>query len=294
MDIAMALGGGGAKGNAHIGVLRFLLREGFRIRVVAGTSFGGIVAGAFAAGFSPDEIEDRFSRVDQAKLYGRVPGERPSLLGLSGVYKWLDEMFGEMTFADLKIPCAMVAVDLDTGREVILREGRVRDAILATIALPGIFPSYPLNGWNLIDGGVLNPVPVSVARSLAPDLPVVAVVLTQPMGAATATSLTVPLPPVLPRPLMERVAQLRLAQAAEVFLRSVEIGSRAVTEYRLAIDRPDVIIRPRVGHIQVLQQVDVHEIARLGEEAAQAALPELRRAVSWPARLRRFFVGGPK
>ncbi|MGC8857199.1 MAG: patatin-like phospholipase family protein [Anaerolineae bacterium] len=292
MDITLALGGGGAKGNSHIGVLRCLLREGFRIRAVAGTSFGGIVAAAFAAGFSPDEIEDRFSRVDQTNLYGRVAGDRPSLLGLAGVYKWLDDMFGAMTFADLKIPCAMVAVDLDTGREVILREGRVRDAILATIALPGIFPSYPLNGWNLIDGGVLNPVPVSVARSLAPDLPVVAVVLTPPIGSATSP-LTIPLPPVLPKPLLERVAQFRLAQAAEVFLRSVEIGSRAVTEYRLAVDRPDVVIRPKVGHIQVLQRVDVRAVARLGEEAAEAALPELRRAVSLPARIRRL-LGGRK
>lgn len=290
MDITLALGGGGAKGNAHIGVLRCLEREGFRIRAVAGTSFGGIVAAAYAAGFSPDEIEERFSQVDQAKLYGHVPGEQPCLLGLAGVYKWLDEMFGEMTFADLKIPCAMVAVDLETTREVTLQQGRVRDAILATIALPGIFPSYPLNSWNLVDGGVLNPVPVSVARALAPELPVVAVVLTQPIGAPT-TPLTIPLPPVLPKALLERIPQFRLAQAAEIFLRSVEIGGRAVTEYRLAVDRPDVIIRPKVGHIQLLQRVDVRAVARLGEEAAQEALPEIRRAVSWPARIRRW-IGG--
>ena len=82
MDITLALGGGGAKGNSHIGVLRRLEKEGFKVRAVAGTSFGGIVAVMYAAGYTPGEIEDIFAKVDQARLFGRSLAERPSLLGL--------------------------------------------------------------------------------------------------------------------------------------------------------------------------------------------------------------------
>lgn len=104
MDITLALGGGGAKGNSHIGVLRRLEKEGFQIRAVAGTSFGGIVAVMYAAGYDPDEIEDIFAEVDQSRLYGRSSQEKPALLGLAGVRKWLDEVLPGRAFADLKIP----------------------------------------------------------------------------------------------------------------------------------------------------------------------------------------------
>src|SRR5512143_3953719 len=123
MDISVALGGGGARGYSHVGVLRRLEKEGYRIRAVAGTSFGGIVAALYAAGYSPDEMEEIFCRVDQRKLYGRAPGDGPSLLGLTGVTQWLDETLGDRGFEDLRIPCALTAVDLNSAKEVILSEG---------------------------------------------------------------------------------------------------------------------------------------------------------------------------
>jgi NTE family protein len=289
MDITLALGGGGARGNAHIGVLRRLTEEKFRIRAVAGTSFGGLVAAIFAAGYSPAEIEEIFVQVDQTKLYDRRPGDGPSLMGLSAVSLWLDQVLGERAFADLNIPCALTAVDLKTGAEVILSEGIVKNAVLATIAIPGIFPTFRMNGWELVDGGVLDPVPVSVARSLAPRLPVVAVTLSSPTNRPVR-SWTMPLPKIFPRPLAERITRTNYARAFDIFLRSVDIGGRAVAEYRLVVDKPAVIIRPAVAHIQTLERVEVSDVARLGYEAAEAALPELRRELSWPARLgRRLF-----
>src|SRR5512142_1328074 len=97
LDISVALGGGGSKGNAHIGVLRVLEKQGFSIRAIAGTSFGGLVACFYAAGFSPDDIEDIFSRVDQSKMYARARGEKSSLLGLKHVDDWLQDTFGDFT-----------------------------------------------------------------------------------------------------------------------------------------------------------------------------------------------------
>jgi NTE family protein len=286
MDITLALGGGGARGNSHIGVLRRLIQEKFRIRALAGTSFGGLVGALFASGYSPDAIEQIFVKVDQRTLYDRQPGDGPSLLGLSNVSQWLDEVIGERTFADLTLPFAVTAVDLKTGAEVTLAQGAVKNAILATIAIPGIFPTLRMNGWELVDGGVLNQVPVSVARALAPRLPVIAVALSRPSGEPVQP-LSVPLPKLIPRPLAERLTRSNYARAFDIFLRSVDIGGRAVAEYRLAVDRPDAIIRPAVSHIQTLERVDVSAVARLGDEAVAAQLPELRRALSWPARLSR-------
>lgn len=285
MDISLALGGGGAKGNAHIGVLRRLEQEGFRIRAVAGTSFGGVVAALYAFGKTPDQIEELFAAVDQSRLYGRAPGEGPSLLGLAGAAQFFDSVLGAATFDDLLLPCALTGVDLKSAREIILTEGRVRDALLATIALPGIFPPRRLGEWELVDGGTLDPVPVAAARTLAPNLPVVAVVLTAPIGEP-ARMWEVNLP-YIPSVIARRLTRLRPAQAFDIFLRSVEIGNRQMTELKLAVDAPEVVIRPAVSHIQLLDKVNVHEVAKLGEEAVEAVLPELRRAVSWPARLAR-------
>ena len=289
MDITLALGGGGAKGNSHIGVLRRLEKEGFKIRAVAGTSFGGIVAVMYAAGYTPDEIEDIFTKVDQTRLFGRSLAEKPSLLGLAGVGKWLDEVLPGRTFGDLKIPCAVTAVDLNLGREIILDNGPVKDALLSTVAVPGIFPTRSWQDWELVDGGVLNPVPVTVARGLAPSLPVFAVTLHTPIGEP---AMGIPVPDNVPKPILDRLAHIRIAQAFDVFMRSVDIGSRAVAEYRLVVDKPDVIIRPDVADIGLLEQVDVREVARRGDEAVEAALPELRQTVSWTSRLRRSLFEG--
>jgi NTE family protein len=285
MEISLALGGGGAKGNAHMGVIRRLEQEGFIIRAVAGTSFGGIVAALYASGKTPDEIEEIFAGVDQARLYGHASGDGPSLLGLAGAVKLFDELFGATTFNDLHLPCALTGVDLKSTSEVILTEGSVRDAVLATIALPGVFPPRIINDWELVDGGTLDPVPVSVARLLAPGLPVVAVVLTSPIGEPTRT-MEMSLP-YLPGAIARRLTRMRPAQAFDIFLKSVDIGNRLMTELRLEKDDPEIIVRPAVTHIQLLDKVDVHEVARLGEQAVDAILPDLRRATAWPARLMR-------
>jgi NTE family protein len=286
MDVAIALGGGGARGNAHIGVLRRLLAEGFKIRAVAGTSAGGIAAAAFAAGYTPDEMEAIFASVDQTKLFARLSAEGPGLLGLSGARKILEEFLGERTFADLKIPCAMVAVDLEGAKEIVIQEGRVVDAVLATIAIPGVFPPKESGGYRLVDGGVLNPVPVSVARSLAPGLPVLAVVLSPSMEQPRHLS-HIPLPIKVPAPIIERFTQLRFAQAFNIFMDSVDVGQRMITELRLQVDEPDVVIRPDVGDIGLLDRVDVHKIVRLGEKAVDRVLPQIQRTVSWKNNMRR-------
>jgi NTE family protein len=290
MDISLALGGGGTRGNAHIGVLRVLEREGFRIRAVAGTSAGGLAAAFYAAGHSPDAIQERFSAVDQTKLFGRAPRDAPALLGLAGAHKILVESLGDRTFSSLRIPCAVTAVDVKQARQVILREGPLVEALLATIAIPGVFPPKEIGGRQLVDGGVLDPVPVSVVRLLAPHLPVVAVTLIAPLDDPLH-DLADLLPSSVPEQLVEQITRLRFAQVFTTFMDSLEILTRAVAEYRLKLDQPEVVIRPEVADIGLLSEADVGEVVRLGEQAAEAALPELRRAVNWGSRLGRRFFG---
>ena len=287
MDITLALGGGGAKGNAHIGVIRRLEKEGFRIRGVAGTSYGGLVAVLYALGYSPDKMEEVFASFDQTQFYGHAPDDGPSLMGLAGVTRLLEEMIGDRTFDDLKLPCVLTAVDLKSGQEVLLSKGRLVDAMLATIAMPGIFPARYIDGLELVDGGTLDPVPVAPARMLAPRLPVVAVVLTLPMGIP-AQSWRLPLQKYWMGRIVSRVlSRMRYDSVWDVFSRSLDITSRAVTQYRLEVDRPEVIIRPQVYDIDTLDVVDVHEVAQRGEAAAEAALPKLRSLFTWRNRWRR-------
>ena len=286
MDITIALGGGGAKGNAHIGVLRRLEQEGFQIHAVAGTSFGGLVAVFYALGYSPDEIEKLFDALDQTHLYGHDLKDGPSLLGIAGGAKWLNGIIGSRTFADLKIPCLLTAADLKSGSEILLSEGSLVNAILATTAIPGIFPARKIGEWELVDGGVLDPVPVGPARSLAPKLPVVAVVLNERIGAP-ALSWNIPLPEYVPHVLLNRIGRLRYAQALDVFLRSSDIVSRAVAQYRLEVDQPEIIIRPQVSDIDILERINVRDVVRRGEQAVDSSLPELKRMFAWQNRLRR-------
>ncbi|MFN3490823.1 MAG: patatin-like phospholipase family protein [Anaerolineales bacterium] len=286
MEIALALGGGGAKGNAHLGALRRLEKEGYQIKSIAGTSFGGLVGILYASGWSPQAIQDKFASLNQKSLFARGAQDGPALLGLQNIRNLLSEMLGKKTFDDLRIPCAVTAVDLNNGTEVILSEGKLVDAILATIALPGIFPLQKINNWELIDGGVLNPVPVSVARTLTPDLPIIAIVLNEPLNLPVR-GYKIPLPSYVPRPLAERLARISLAQSLDVFLRSVDAGSRAVAYLRLQIDKPDVIVRPDVHHVDILDEVDVADLANRGEQALEEMLPEIKRVTSWVSRMKK-------
>jgi NTE family protein len=287
MDITLALGGGGSKGNSHIGVIRRLEKEGFRIKGVAGTSFGGLVAVLYALGYSPDKIEEIFASLDPSQFYGHAPDDGPSLMGLAGVTRLLEETIGDATFSDLKLPCVLTAVDLKSGQEVLLSNGRLVDAMLATIAMPGVFPARYIDGLELIDGGTLDPVPVVPARMLAPRLPVVAVVLTTPMGIP-AQSWRLPFQKYWAGRIVSRLlSRMRYDSVWDIFSRSLDITSRAVTQYRLEMDRPEIIIRPQVYDIDTLDVVDVHEVARRGEAAVEAALPQLRSLFTWRNRWRR-------
>jgi len=288
-EISLALGGGGIKGIAHIGVLRVLEKHGFEVKAIAGTSAGGIVGATYAAGLTPDKIDQIITQANQKKLFARAKQEGPALMGLSGLYELLTTALGDITFNELKISFACTSVELETGQEMILNQGRVVDAIMATIAVPGIFPAKWINGFQLVDGGIIYPVPLALARWLAPNLPVVAVCLS-PEQKEWAY-----LPPIdftsapLPRPIVEQISKLRISQAFRIYLEAMEITSRSVAELRLQIDTPEVLIRPDVILFGILDEVAPEKLMALGEQAAEEAIPEIRKATAWPRKLPRLF-----
>jgi NTE family protein len=142
-----------------------------------------------------------------------------------------------------------------------------------------------------MDGGVLNPVPVSVARMLSPDLPIVAVVLNDPLDTPVRTY-SIPVPSIFPKQITDRIFRTNLARAFDIFMRAVDLNSRAVAHYRLEADAPDVIIRPKIQDIGLLDKVVVKDVARLGELAVEEVLPQLKKVVSWTSRMHKIIFGG--
>ena len=140
---------------------------------IAGTSVGGIVGSLCTQPvFLTQEMEGFYKSLDFQKLINRAPNDAPSLVGSTGIFQFPRyEKLGDMSFKDLNIPFVSTAVDINTGREIIMNTGKILPAIQATSAIPGLFPAVRIGAMDLVDGGVLDPVPVSAARWLFPRLP---------------------------------------------------------------------------------------------------------------------------
>jgi NTE family protein len=173
--VALALGGGAAKGLAHVGVLRGLEEDGVEVAAIAGTSMGSIVGGLAARGMSGSEMEAFFASVDWSRL-GRIMLRSP---GGSAFRDLLQQTLGEKPIEDLGIPFAAACCDIDTGEEVIVRSGSLAESVLASSAIPGILPPTVIDGATLVAGAMVTPVPVAVAAEMGPA-PVLAVNVLRP------------------------------------------------------------------------------------------------------------------
>lgn len=288
MDISLALGGGGARGYAHLGVLHVLQKSGFRIRAIAGTSAGSIVGALVAAGLTLECIESEISAIEMAKIFRRKPHDEPSLLGMAGLEDTLRRLLQDRTFKDLEIPFAAVAVDLHSGQVKLFTEGDVLDAVMASSSVPGFFPPRIIQDRHYIDGSVLMPVPVMPARQLAPESPVIGVALSPPLneweGVPSKAGLSLSIPVV-----QRFLDRSRLAQSMNTFLQAVDLGSMLITELCLARDHPDVVIRPRGYDVGMLDKEKGKSLVTLGEDAAFEAIADIKRAVSWQGRIKRWF-----
>lgn len=271
-SIGLALGGGGARGLAHLGLLRVLQREQIPVSFIAGTSMGGLVGALYAAGLPLAQVEAevrRYSQIsEQLKLLDvSISGSGLSVRGRR-IYNFLADLLGDsLTFADLNLPLAMVSVDILTGREVVLQGGKVIDAVRATISVPGVFTPVDLGAYRLVDGGVLDNVPVDVARSLGSE-PVVAV------DVLPSFSQNWPGQTPVDSGLQLSVGPAYLKETYNVLM----IMIAALTDERLHHFPPDLLIRPvlppDVTLLVGFSRAD--EVIAAGEAAAEAALPQIQ------------------
>lgn len=249
--IGLALSGGGARGFAHIGVLRVLADNHIPIDMIAGTSAGSIIGGAYASGMSVTEIEAMSKKTAWMNTIGPALSFG-GMLSNAPMGKFLGLHFPVTRFEDLKIPFAAIAFDLATSETVIFQgQGDLITAIRASCAVPGVFaPIRDENGRTLVDGGVLSPMPVDTVRSMGADV-VIAVDLISCGSVFSKNS---------------RTAAGIVLQSGLAMLRAVTIAERRDA---------DIVIEPAVAHLRPDQIGKREEFIDLGRKAAREALPQI-------------------
>jgi NTE family protein len=258
--IGLALGGGAARGLAHVGVLRALTENGIPVDCIAGTSAGSIVAGALASGMPVDEIE-AFGRKLRWRDIGRVTMSRLGVQSNERLEQYLRARLGITKFEELPIPFAAVATDLKTGKAVVMRdEGDVPFAIRASCTIPGWYvPVLDSHGRQLVDGGLVAVVPSSVARSLGADL-----VLAVDVNTEGATFIG------------------PSSSVIGVLLQSMMVVQKTASSYQLEMS--DLVISPRVGHIRWDEISRAEELIAAGYTAGIESIPKIRELIDAASR----------
>ena len=296
-SIGLALGGGAARGFAHLGVMRRLIEAGIKPDVIVGTSIGAVVGGCYAA----DRLDplDKWARsLTLRGLIGNldISFTGSGLLGGRHLTRHLSEALADTRIEKLPLRFAAIATEFPNGHEIWLTQGRLVDALRASYALPGIFPPVRVAGRWLLDGALVNPVPVSAARALGARV-VIAVHLNAELpGRGTVISSFGG--EEVDEPVVNGKRGLRAMFSSESSMRRQFFGNRhspgiptvmieafnimqdRITRSRMAGDPPDVLITPRVGPVGWFDFHKAADAIRLGEEAAEKALPAISEAIA--------------
>ncbi len=266
--LGMALGGGGVRGFAHIGVLKTLRTEGIEIDCISGTSMGGVIAAMTACGLSVEEIEEAAKKVSKfgelAKLMDTSLTKLEHVFKSESIQEFFEEIIGkESQFSDLKIPLALSSVDFRLAQEVVLQNGELVPAINATMALPGIVEEVVIDGRTLVDGGSLNNVPADYVRT---------------MGAEVVIAVDV-------SPRIDDISywkKQKLPGIASGYWRANAIMGANITEAKLRKAKVDFLVRPDIGaDVATLGGFNqIGEVIAAGAKAAWDIMPELKKALT--------------
>lgn len=273
---SLALGSGGARGFAHVGVLDVLLRMGYRPSAIAGTSMGALVGALYAAGIAPAGMAEAIGLLDfkSAVSFTALNLGPESVLTADAFEGRLREVL-PATFAGLQIPFVCVTADIITGERVVMSAGDLPLAVRASMSIPVLYDPVRTDGRLLVDGGLVDPVPVGAARALGGD-PVVAVdvgaLLAVPATAEEGVDIRGSKPLLTPD---------GRTTAIQIGTRSFDIASHWLGAAQLATAA--VVITPDVGGYSIADFVDVPAIIGAGTAAAERALPDLRAALVPPA-----------
>ena len=296
--IGLVLGAGAARGFAHIGVLKVLDEMGIKVDFIAGTSIGAVMGAAYASGIEPGAMEEICLNLNKRKTTllfaptipysGLVDGKR--------ITEFIESVIGNPDIEDLKIPFAAVATDIFSGREVVIRKGSVVDAVRASISIPGIFTPFEYNGSFFVDGGLVNPVPVSCVCDMGADFVIAVNVLPPPqkesfklepkkrerkLASSPVDSRIVntrisrvlePAKNILENPflmLTDRIKEIQKSPSIfTVILQSSAILQYQILRLQIKNSKPDILIEPDVGFIKPLEFYRGKEGITEGEKSA--------------------------
>ena len=301
LNIGLALGSGSARGLAHIGVIRALEDAGIKIDCVAGTSIGALIGSVYASG-KLDDMEKVYLDFDWKKIayFFDIVFPKSGLIDGNKVADFVREYVHVETIEHLPLPFQAVATDIGSGEEITMDKGDVIEAVRASISVPGIFTPVRRNSRVLVDGGLINPVPVSTARSMGAKL-VIAVDLNHEIVAGKApknlskaskfseqNSFVETLSRMggakylaaverinlglqsMDNPALNQIqawlAEESLPNIFEVLLSSINVMETQITRTRLHMDPPDLLIQPKLGHIRFLEFNRAEEIINIGYE----------------------------
>ncbi len=253
--IGLALGSGGAKGLAHIGVIKKLEENNIPIDMIAGSSIGALIGGVYAKNRDIRRLEKKAMDADWRFILSLIdPSMREGFLGGEKVKKFIESYIGKVSFDNLKIPLSVIATDIENGEMVSLDSGEVSSAIRASVSIPLVFRPITLNGRVLADGGMSMPVPVPVVKEMGADI-IIAVNLDGDCFACKGSG----------------KSRFNLAKIARY---SVDI-----MRYHLAslnIKGADIVISPKTGNIELLEFLEGKKAIKAGEEATALILPRLK------------------
>ena len=251
VKLGLALGGGAARGFAHIGVIKVLEAQGIVPDVVVGTSAGAVVGALYAAGNNGFELQKLAHKLDETKLADWSLPDRGVLKG-EGLQKFVNDAVANRPIEALKRPFAAVATDLRSGEAILFRTGNTGMAVRASATVPGVFKPVAINGHEYVDGGLSSLVPVRYARQL---------------GADVVIAIDISAPP----------ANRPLRGTLDILLQTFTIMGQNLARYELK--DADVVLRPQVGSVGSADFQARHDTILEGEKAAQAALPQIREAL---------------
>lgn len=291
--IGLALGSGASRGWSHIGVINALEKAGIEPDIVCGTSVGAVVGASYAAG-NLEALQEWVLASSQSDVYRffNIKFSQSGFVDIDRLNKFLHDYVANesLTIEELSKPFIAVSTDLETGQEAWLREGNVAQAVRASMSLPGIFPPVRDNGRWLVDGGLVNPVPVTACHALGADV-VIAVNLNADIVGKrlkrteeTSAPAEEGLLNSLKQQAKEYSASLFSSDNKEedapgllsVVSSSINIFQDRITRSRLAGDPADVLISPRLRDVGLLEFGKAAEAMKTGEECVERVLPEIR------------------
>ncbi len=247
--VAVALGGGAARGIANIGVLKVLEREGIPIDLVAGTSMGALVGAGYALGIPIYRMEKAALKFSLNKLVDFSLSKRSVLSGKK-LEAHIKDFVDNKTFKDTIVPLAITTTDIETGEELVHTKGELKKLVLASCSWPGIFPPVVVNNRKLTDGGIRNSIPVKAAKKLGATL-----VIAVHVGFS--------------------VKKGKMDNLFQIFVQSIQILGEELDNYQAT--QADVVISPALGDIDQFGFDHAKDALRDGEEAAEKAIPEIRK-----------------